>query len=164
MRVFRGLVASGLVGVLTLAGALLLRPRSRSRRSTSAAARCVKGVAAALKDVDGVKGVCDAEGRHSDPDGHRRRSRAEALDALAAAGYHGDSGNATLLIKKESNVPGGKVKSITLSNLHNCCGRCAQTIKSTVKSVDGVTGDTVKAKTANFQVTGDFDAAKVVEA
>jgi len=164
MRVLRGLVASGLVGVLTLAGAAFAETKVEVKKVHLCCGACVKGVAKALNGVEGVKAACDRDSGTVTLTATDDAAAQKGLDALAAAGYHGDTGNATLVIKKETNVPGGKVKSISLANLHNCCGACAKAIKSTVKSVDGVTGDTVTKKQANFQVTGDFDAAKLVEA
>ncbi len=61
-------------------------------------------------------------------------------------------------------MPTGKVKSLSLTNLHNCCGACTKAIKTAVKSVAGVSGDTAKPKEADFEVTGDFDAAELVKA
>ena len=164
MRALRGMVAAGLVGVVTLAGAALAETKVEVKKVHLCCGACVKGVAAALKGVEGVKGVCDREAKTVTLTATDDPAAQKALDALAAAGYHGETGNAALVIKKETNVPGGKVKSLSLANLHNCCGACAKAIKNTVKSVDGVSGDTVKARGPNFEVTGDFDAAKVVEA
>ena len=69
-----------------------------------------------------------------------------------------------LTIKPVSNLPRGKVKSLSLSNSHNCCKACGNAIKRAVKNVDGVSGDTVQPKKADFEVTGDFDAAALVKA
>ena len=62
-----------------------------------------------------------------------------------------------------SNLPAGKVKSLSLSNSHNCCKACGNAIKKAVGGVAGVSGDTVQPKKADFEVTGDFDAAAVVK-
>jgi copper chaperone CopZ len=53
---------------------------------------------------------------------------------------------------------------LTLTNVHNCCGACTTALKNTLKKVEGVKGDTVKAKADTFEVTGDFDAEAVVKA
>src|SRR5205823_11312173 len=85
-------------------------------------------------------------------------------DALAAGGFHGDTGNKDLKVKDDSGVTAGKVKTLTLTGIHNCCGNCNKSIKTAIKKVDGVTGDTAKAKEKTFVVTGDFDAEAVVKA
>ena len=72
--------------------------------------------------------------------------------------------NKDLALKDDSGVTKGKVKSLTLTGVHNCCGACCKAIKGTVKKVEGVTGDTAKPKEDTFEVTGDFDAEDLVKA
>ena len=88
----------------------------------------------------------------------------KALDALAAAGFHGDTGNTQLAMKAESNDPQGKVKRLKVSGIHNCCQPCCEAIKEALRTVDGVTDDTAEPRVTSFEVTGDFDAAALVEA
>ncbi len=125
---------------------------------------CVKGVATALKGIDGVTPKCDKDNGTvtltAKDDGAARKG----LDALADAGYFGDTGSKSLTLKPAADVPSGKVSILKLSNAHNCCGSCNNAIKKAVSSVDGVKGNTVKPKTAAFEVTGDFNAAAVVKA
>lgn len=164
MNRLRAVVMMSAVGLATVAGAALAETKVEVKGVHLCCKACVNGVAKALTGVEGVKAACDQKAKTVTLTAADDAAAQRGLDALAAAGYHGDTGSTALIIKKETNVPSGKVKSITLSNLHNCCGACNKAIKSAVKSVDGVTGDTAKAKTANFEVTGDFDPAKVVEA
>jgi mercuric ion binding protein len=88
----------------------------------------------------------------------------KALDALTGAGYFGTIDAKGLTIKSVSGLPSGKVKSINLTNSHNCCKSCGTAIQKAVKSVAGVAGDTVQPKKADFEVTGDFEAAALVKA
>ena len=88
----------------------------------------------------------------------------KGIDALAAAGYHGKLETKAVKFPTDSGATVGKVKSLTLEGVHNCCGACNNAIKKAVKTVDGVTGDTVKAKSETFEVTGDYDATKLVHA
>ena len=125
---------------------------------------CVKGVAAALKGVEGVTPKCDQKVGTVTLSAKDDASAQKGLDALADAGYFGDTGSKTLTLKPAADVPSGKVSTLKLSNAHNCCGQCASAIKKTVSKVAGVTGNTVKTKTAAFEVNGDFDAAAVVKA
>jgi len=69
-----------------------------------------------------------------------------------------------LKMKDDSGAEAGKVKSITVSGVHNCCGACCKAIKATVAKVEGVKGETAKPKLETFEVTGDFDAAELVKA
>ncbi len=164
MKMLRGMVVTSLVGVATLAGAALAETKVEVQKVHLCCGQCVKGVATALKGTEGAKAVCDQKKGTVTITADDDSTAQKALDALATAGYHGETGSTTLVIKKETNVPTGKVKSITLSNLHNCCRSCSVAIKKAVGGVGGVSGDTVKAKTADFEVTGDFTPAEVVDA
>ncbi len=66
--------------------------------------------------------------------------------------------------KVESSVPAGKVKSLKLSGIHNCCQPCCEAIKGAIKTVQGVTGNTATPHKTSFEVTGDFSAVALVEA
>ena len=66
--------------------------------------------------------------------------------------------------KVVTRVPAGKVKSLKLSGIHNCCQPCNQAIKGAIASVEGVTGDTATPHETTFDVTGDFSAAALIEA
>ena len=66
--------------------------------------------------------------------------------------------------KGESSVPAGKVKSLKLSGIHNCCQPCYEAIKGAIDSVEGVTGDTARPGETTFEVTGNFSAAELVQA
>ena len=87
-----------------------------------------------------------------------------ALLCASAIGFYGDTGNKDLALKDDSGATKGKVKSLTVSGVHNCCGRCTTTIKATLAKVNGVTGDTVMPRKPTFDVTGDFDAVELVKA
>jgi mercuric ion binding protein len=125
---------------------------------------CTAAVKSALHDLDGVTATCDQKKKTvaiSAPDDSAAQ---KALDALAAHGFHGDTGNSTLKIKDDSGVTAGKVTSVTLAGVHNCCGSCNKAIKKAIKKVDGVTGDTATPKTDSLTVTGNFDAVELVKA
>ena len=125
---------------------------------------CVDAVDAALRTVEGVKSHCDMEnGTVTFTAGDAATAR-EALDSLAAAGFYGSSDNQTLAMKSVGNVPHGKVKSLRVSGIHNCCGPCCDAIKEAIATVDGVTGDTAAPGATTFRVTGDFHAGALVKA
>jgi hypothetical protein len=88
----------------------------------------------------------------------------KALDALAAAGFYGSTENQKLEVKAVSDVPQGKVKSLKVSGIHNCCGLCYEAIKEAIVTADGVTGDTAKPRATTFEVICDFNAAALVKA
>ena len=126
---------------------------------------CTKAVGEILAKVDGVKGTCDQKGKTVSLTAKDDATMKLALAALAAGGFHGDTGNKELTIAvDDSGVTAGKVKTLTVTRVHNCCNACNTAIKDTVKKVDGVTGDTAKARTDTFEVTGDFDGEALVKA
>lgn len=164
MRLILGMVAASLLGLSSVAGVARAETKVEIKGVHLCCGACVKGVVTALEGVDGVTQVSDRENQTVTLTAANDQVAQKAIDALATAGYHGDIDSSTLSIKKETNVPAGKVKSLSLTNLHNCCRSCGNAIKKAVKSVAGVSGDTVKPKEADFEVTGDFDAAAVVKA
>jgi copper chaperone CopZ len=126
--------------------------------------QCVRAVGDTLKKVEGVTGTCDQKAGTITITAKDAAAAQKALDALAAAGFHGTTDNADLKIKDDSGAAKGKVKSLTLEGVHNCCGACNKSIVAAVGKVTGVTGNTAKAKSNTFDVTGDFDAAELVKA
>jgi mercuric ion binding protein len=125
---------------------------------------CVRGVNAIIKKIDGVKVVCDQKNGTVTLTAADEQTAQKALDALAAGGYHGETGNKDLAIKDDSGAAAGKVGSLSVSGIHNCCPSCCRAIKATVKKVPGVSGDTAKPKQGSFTVSGDFDSAELVKA
>ena len=123
-----------------------------------------KDEAVPLKPIEGVKPKCDQKAGIVTITATDDAAAQKAINALAEAGFHGKSSNDKLAMKDDSGVKAGKVKSITLTGIHNCCGMCCKGIKEIVKKVDGVSGDTAKPKVNTFEVTGDFDAAALVKA
>jgi periplasmic mercuric ion binding protein len=125
---------------------------------------CVKGVGTALKDVEGVKGVCDRRAGTVTLTASDEATAQKGIDALAAAGFHGKLETETVKYPNDSGATKGKVKSLTLEGIHNCCPSCNNSIKKAVKKVEGVTGDTAKPKTESFEVTGDYEATDLIHA
>jgi periplasmic mercuric ion binding protein len=159
--------------VATMASlAMLLAASAQARAETKVELKnvhlccqgCVKGVAEIIKGVEGAKVACDQKAKTVTITAPDDKTAQKALDALAAGGYHGDTGNKDLAMKDDSGASAGKVKSLTVTGVHNCCGQCCRAIKDTVKKVSGVTGDTAKPKMDTFEVTGDFDAAELIKA
>jgi periplasmic mercuric ion binding protein len=125
---------------------------------------CVKGVDKALKGVDGVKGVSDRDAGTVTITAADDASAQKAIESLAAAGFHGSLETKALHFPDDSGVTKGKVTSLTLTGVHNCCRSCTKGIKDAVKEVKGVMGDTAKPKSDTFDVTGDFEASDLVDA
>ena len=73
-------------------------------------------------------------------------------------------GGARVKCHADSGVAKGKVKSLTVTGFHNSCGGCVKSFRDAIKAVPGVKGDNAKAKVGTAEVTGNFDAAALVEA
>jgi copper chaperone CopZ len=125
---------------------------------------CVNAVNNTLKGIEGVTGKCDPKAKTVTITAKDEATAQKAIDALAAAGFHGTTDSDKVKIHEDGGAKAGKVKTLTVTNVHNCCGACTSAIKNALKKVDGVTGDTVKARADTFEVTGDFDAAAVIKA
>jgi copper chaperone CopZ len=150
--------------VLTLAGAASAETKVEVKGVHLCCPGCVTAVGGILKKVEGVEGKCDAKAGTVTLTAKDDATAQKALDALAAGGFHGDTGNKDLAVKDDSGAEKGKVKSLTLTGVHNCCGQCNKGIKEAIKKVGGVESDTAKAKEDTFEVKGDFDAAELVKA
>jgi mercuric ion binding protein len=153
-----------LVGVICLA-VVAARPETKVELKGVhiCCGACEKAIGGVL-DAAGVKGTCDkAAGTVTFTAGDEKGAQ-KALDGLAAAGLHGASSVKDIAIKEDSGATAGKVKSLTVTGAHNCCGACCKAIKGIVAKVDGVKSDDLKPKEKSFVVTGDFDAAALVKA
>jgi mercuric ion binding protein len=123
---------------------------------------CTSGIKAAVKGLPDVHVAVDQANEEATVTGKDAVAAQKAVDAIVAAGYHAKAEGAT--IKDDSGAPEGKVKRLTVSNAHNCCGACTKAIKAAIKEVPGVEADTCKSKQKEFVIEGDFDAKAVVKA
>jgi periplasmic mercuric ion binding protein len=150
--------------ILVLTGAATAETKVELKGTHLCCGQCVQAVGGILKKVDGVTGTCDQKAGTVSIVAKDDASAQKALDALAAGGFTGTIDNKDLKIKDDSGVTAGKVKSLTVEGVHDCCGMCNKAITTTVGKVPGVTGNTAKAKSDTFEVTGDFDAEELVKA
>jgi copper chaperone CopZ len=125
---------------------------------------CVNSVNGIIKKVDGASVVCDQKAKKVTITAPDKATLQKALEALAAGGFHGETGDKDLAIKEDSGVTAGKVQSLKVVGVHNCCATCTRDIKSVLKKVDGVTEDTVASRKSSFEVKGNFDAKQVIKA
>jgi mercuric ion binding protein len=122
---------------------------------------CVKDATAAVAAVPGAAAVCVQDAKTITVTAPDDATAQKAVDALVAAGFYGEATGAT--IKDDSGAPTGTVTTLTISDIHNCCGKCAKAINGVIKSVPGATGE-IKAKETTVTVTGSFDAQALVKA
>jgi copper chaperone CopZ len=127
---------------------------------------CAEEVAAILGKVEGVSGVAtDKKAKAATFTAADAKAAQKALDALAADGFHGDPGkDKGYAFKDDSGVKAGKVKTLTVTGFHNTCGGCVKSFREAIKDVKGVAGDNAKSKVTTAEVTGEFDAAELVQA
>ncbi len=135
MRVSRLLAAAVLLGLLS-AGAVRAETKVELKNVHLCCGQCVKIAGNILKKIDGVSGACDQDAKTITITAADDKSAQKAVDALAAGGFHGDTGSKEVTIKDDSGVSAGKVTTLTLTGIHNCCGQCNKAIKATVKKVD----------------------------
>lgn len=164
MQMPRWMVLTSVCAVFALAGSARAETKVELKSVHLCCGQCEKIVGKILSGVDGVKGACDRPGRTVSITAPDDQAAQKAIDALAEAGFHGDSGNKSLAMKDDSGAKAGKVKTLTVSGIHNCCKQCCVAIKGIVGKVDGVNSDTAQPQKREFEVTGDFDAAAVVKA
>lgn len=125
---------------------------------------CTNAADAALESVEGVHSRCDMENGSVTLTAKDAAAARKALDALAAAGFYGVSNTQNLAMKPVGTLPSGKVKSVKVSGIHNCCDLCCDAIQEAINTVEGVTGNTAEPRVTNFAVTGDFHAGALIAA
>jgi periplasmic mercuric ion binding protein len=164
MQLSRWMVLASLVGMLAWAGVIQAETKVELTEVHLCCGNCVKTVGNILKDFDGVQGKCDPKKKTVMITARDDKTAQKALDALAKSGFHGRTDNPDLAIKDDSGAKKGKVQSLTVTGIHNCCGNCCKAIKAVVQTVEGVSADTATPKKDTFEVTGNFDAAELVKA
>jgi copper chaperone CopZ len=125
---------------------------------------CYKAAEKAVGKVDGASITFDKTKKTMTVSAGDAKTAQKAVDALAAAGFHGKTGNKKIKFKNDSGVKKGSVKRLELVGVHNCCGGCNKTIKKAIASVKGVSSDNAKVGGESIVIEGDFDGAALVAA
>ena len=123
---------------------------------------CVKGVTKAV-DKSGGKASCDAKAGTVVISGDKGTVE-KSLEAIAKAGYYGISDNKDLAIACQGGAKDEKVKTLTLSGTHLCCGKCVKAVTRAVDATDGASAHTAEKGSKTFEVTGNFNAQAFIEA
>ena len=109
--------------------------------------------------VDDKKGTITAKGKSD---------AKKAIEALMDGGFYakmaGEDSQSASAPKASSSVTPKKVKSATVSGVHNCCLKCRNMISDAVKAVPGVTEATVEPEAKSFTVAGEFTKEDLVKA
>jgi len=125
---------------------------------------CVKGVDKAVKDIPGLTAKADQDAETVTLTGPDTATVQKGADALVAAGYFGQSSDASIKIDAATGAKNEKVKSLTIEGVHLCCGKCVKAVKEALDTVPGVTGNTAAKDAKTFEVTGDFNDTDVFAA
>src|SRR5438445_4880905 len=159
MKLIRLTVLSTVCSMLILAGAARAETKVELKDVHLCCPACVSAAAKIVKTVEGAKAKCETKKKTSNITAPDDATAQKVLDALAAGGFHGTTDNKDLAIKEDTGAAAGKVQSVKVTSIHNCCGQCTKAIKAAVKKVEGIKDNTAKPRTDSFEVTGDFDAA-----
>jgi len=124
---------------------------------------CLKGITKAVTS-SGAQATIDSGDDTVTITAADKATAQRALDALAAAGYHGTSDTPGLAMKEDSGAPAGKTTRLELSGAHNCCRGCSNAIGEAADSVSGVSGKTINPKSQTFVVEGNYDAKALIKA
>jgi copper chaperone CopZ len=149
--------------------ALLIAPASFAATSVTVSGshlccgNCYKAAEAAVKSVKGASIKFDKTAKTMTVAAANDATAQKALDALAQAGFCGKTGDSKVTFKA-AEVPAGKIKAATVSNVHNCCGKCGKAITEALEKVDGLDKTKVEGKATTFKVTGNFEAKELAKA
>ncbi|HUG89639.1 MAG TPA: cation transporter [Planctomycetaceae bacterium] len=103
--------------------------------------QCDKLAAEALKDVDGVSGAkVDRPGKTVTFTATDDKAAEAGIKALAEEGFYGKATHGGKEVKfPESGAKEGDTSdSLTLSQVHLCCGMCVTAVKKALDDLDGV--------------------------
>jgi copper chaperone CopZ len=125
---------------------------------------CVTGAEKAVAKAKGATVAVDKDAGTVTVSGADKATVQAAVDALIADGYYGKTESHDVVIKDMSGAKEGKVTSMTVSDVHLCCDKCAKAAKKAIGTVKGVTSDTAEKKVTSFEVKGDFSPKEVMAA
>ena len=125
---------------------------------------CTKGVEKAVSGVSGATVQCDKDAGTVAITAPDQATAQKAVDALIADGYFGTSSNPAITVAHKTGAEKGKIKSLKISGVHLCCGKCVSAVNDAVTKVKGVKGTTAAKGAESFEVTGDFKAKPVFAA
>ncbi len=123
---------------------------------------CEKRVVSTVGGIEGATVVVDRDAGTAKLDAADSKTAQQAVDALADVGFFGKSDSNEVEFKA-GELSDKKVKTLTITNVHLCCGGCVKALDKAVTAVDGVEAHTAKNKAESFEVTGRFSPAEVIE-
>jgi copper chaperone CopZ len=125
---------------------------------------CVKGVDKAVGKVAGLTATVDKDAETVTLSAANKATLQKGADALTAAGYFGVSSDPAIKLVDASGAKDAKVKSMTVNDVHLCCGKCVTAVDKALKSVKGVESHTAEKGAKSFEVKGDFNQKEAMTA
>jgi copper chaperone CopZ len=125
---------------------------------------CVKAVAKVIATVPGLSGAGDQDADTVTLTGPDTATVQKGADALVAAGFFGKSSDPTIKINADTGAKDQTMQSLTIDNVHLCCGKCVKSVNEALATVPGVTGNTAAKGAKSFDVTGNFNDKAVFDA
>ena len=128
---------------------------------------CCKGCSSAIEKaaakVPGVKCVASEDSKATTLTADKRETIQKAVDELCKAGFCGKPDDKEIKFPAVK-TPDGNVQNLEISHVHNCCGKCTDSMKAALADVKGVKSTTLQSKKTSFTIEGDFSAAAAVKA
>jgi copper chaperone CopZ len=125
---------------------------------------CVSGVEKAVKSVSGASVVCDGPAETAVLTAPDTATAQKAVDAIVAAGYFAKSEDSSVKVVDNSGAKDGKAATVTVSDVHLCCGKCVKGVQTALADVKGVTGNTAEKNAKSFEIKGDFNPREAMTA
>ncbi len=125
---------------------------------------CVDSANKVVSSVKGAKGDVSQDDETITITAADKATLQKTVDALTAAGFFGKSSDPSIKVNAETGAKNVKVKSVTISDLHLCCGSCVKAVDKVVKSVPGATSQNATKGAKTFEVTGDFNDKDLMDA
>ncbi len=124
---------------------------------------CTNGITKAATTVKDV--TVTADGGTVKVTAKSKASAKKAVEAIMTAGYFGTSDAADEKSASSSSAkPSKKLTEATVTGAHLCCQKCANAMIEAVKSVPGITENTVASKASTFTVKGEFTESDLLAA
>ena len=158
---------SSILALIATAGlALIARAESTVKISNVhlCCKSCVTGVEKAVAKAKGVTAAVDKDAGTVTLTAADKTAVQGGVDALVAAGYYGKSDSSDVSLKDTSGAKDGKVSTLTVNDVHLCCGKCVTTVTKAIEKVKGVTGNNAEKNAKSFEVKGDFNPKEVFAA
>lgn len=123
---------------------------------------CTNGITKAGTSVKDV--TVTAEGKTVKVTAKSKADAKKAVEAIMAAGYYGTLEGGSEKPASTASKSAKKLTEATVTGAHLCCQKCANAMIEAVKSVPGVTENTVASKASTFTVKGEFTESDLLAA